>query len=240
MAMDNRSRDDDAMTDRIHRCLDGELARSELTDRERRELDELEAITRESLAFVREAPVPDASRAVLKRIREIEAGAASAPRPRRSVPSLLADVLAWLWRPRPVRIRPAWAVVGLLVLALGGGLFPPGTGQPELTGPDLVPPGPREAVVYVRFELQASQATSVRLAGTFTDWQPSYELTQTAPGRWTGLVPLRPGVHEYAFVVDGENWVPDPDAPAVRDGFGGVNSRIALVPPRPELGAGSS
>jgi hypothetical protein len=43
-------------------------------------------------------------------------------------------------------------------------------------------------------------------------------------------VPLRPGVHDYAFVVDGERWVADPNAPQVDDSFGGTNSRISLPP----------
>jgi hypothetical protein len=38
-------------------------------------------------------------------------------------------------------------------------------------------------------------------------------------------------VHDYAFIVDGERWIADPMAPAVADGFGGLNSRIAVLPP---------
>ncbi len=48
---------------------------------------------------------------------------------------------------------------------------------------------------------------------------------------WSVTVPLEPGVHDYAFVVDGEQWRPDPLAPSVDDGFGGTNSRLALLPP---------
>jgi hypothetical protein len=33
------------------------------------------------------------------------------------------------------------------------------------------------------------------------------------------------------FVVDGQRWIADPYASQVDDGFGGVNSRISLVPP---------
>jgi hypothetical protein len=38
-------------------------------------------------------------------------------------------------------------------------------------------------------------------------------------------------VYDYGFLVNGQTWVPDPFAPTVRDGFGGVNSRLALVAP---------
>ena len=47
----------------------------------------------------------------------------------------------------------------------------------------------------------------------------------------TITVPLTQGVHDYAFVVDGQQWVPDPYAPQINDGFGGTNSRLALLPP---------
>jgi hypothetical protein len=70
----------------------------------------------------------------------------------------------------------------------------------------------------------------VMLAGSFTEWQPAYELVETTPGVWTVLVALQPGVHDYAFIIDGESWVADPAAPSVDDGFGGSNSRLALLP----------
>nr|NIP57258.1 hypothetical protein [Gemmatimonadota bacterium]NIR77648.1 hypothetical protein [Gemmatimonadota bacterium]NIT86190.1 hypothetical protein [Gemmatimonadota bacterium]NIU30015.1 hypothetical protein [Gemmatimonadota bacterium]NIU34979.1 hypothetical protein [Gemmatimonadota bacterium] len=116
-------------------------------------------------------------------------------------------------------------------LALGIGVLPGPTAGPAGADPAGASASADRTVLFVRFELDAAQATSVALAGTFSDWQPRYRLTQTRPGHWTALVPLRPGVHEYAFIVDGGRWVPDPDAPRVRDGFGGVNSQIALVPP---------
>jgi len=45
-------------------------------------------------------------------------------------------------------------------------------------------------------------------------------------------VPLEPGVHDYAFVLDGERWVVDPDAPQVDDDFGGANNRLPIISPR--------
>jgi hypothetical protein len=32
-------------------------------------------------------------------------------------------------------------------------------------------------------------------------------------------------------VVDGREWVPDPYAPQIGDGFGGTNSRLTLLSP---------
>lgn len=42
-------------------------------------------------------------------------------------------------------------------------------------------------------------------------------------------MPLRPGVHDYAFRVDGEHWIIDPAAPRVADGFGGYNSQLSII-----------
>jgi 1,4-alpha-glucan branching enzyme len=87
----------------------------------------------------------------------------------------------------------------------------------------------------VQFHLETA-AMRVQLAGSFTNWEPRYELRQSAPGIWTITVPLTEGVHDYAFVVDGQQWVPDPHAPQIGDGFGGTNSRLALLhPDTPEL-----
>src|SRR5205807_2349217 len=53
---------------------------------------------------------------------------------------------------------------------------------------------------------------------------------------WRGLVEPRDialalpqGHHQYAFVVDGEQWVADPAAPGVDDGFGRRNSMVAVT-----------
>ena len=90
--------------------------------------------------------------------------------------------------------------------------------------------GPAAPPVYVQFRISVPDARSVALAGTFTGWKPAVALQRSADGEWTALVPLRPGVHDYAFVVDGERWVTDPNAPQVDDSFGGTNSRISLPP----------
>jgi 1,4-alpha-glucan branching enzyme len=74
-------------------------------------------------------------------------------------------------------------------------------------------------------------ARQVALAGSFSDWQPAYALQQVAEGVWTIVLPIAPGVHDYAFVVDGEQWVTDPFAPQVDDGFGGANSRLTVLAP---------
>jgi len=87
------------------------------------------------------------------------------------------------------------------------------------------------AKVFVQFRLDAPHASAVRLAGSFTGWKPTYTLQQVTSGVWSILIPLEPGVHDYAFVVDGTEWVADPAAPKVDDGFGGINSRLSVLLP---------
>ena len=96
----------------------------------------------------------------------------------------------------------------------------------------LLPARPVAApsVVTVRFVLVAPDAHAVSLAGTFNQWDAhATPLVRTgATGVWTATLTLPVGQHQYAFVVDGQRWVPDPAAPAVDDGFGRRNSVLTL------------
>lgn len=86
------------------------------------------------------------------------------------------------------------------------------------------------SMVTVRFVLVAPEAHAVSLAGTFNQWDArATPLVRSGPtGVWTATLTLPAGQHQYAFVVDGQRWVPDPGAPAVDDGFGRRNSVLTL------------
>jgi hypothetical protein len=132
-----------------------------------------------------------------------------------------------LWRrlvaPREVRLRvrpwtlaPALAAAAALALLLGRPTPAPVAGT----------------AVTVRLVLFAPAAQRVAVAGTFNHWDPAATpLVRTAaPGVWAATLTLPAGQHQYAFVIDGARWLPDPAAPAVDDGFGGGrrNSVLAL------------
>jgi 1,4-alpha-glucan branching enzyme len=70
----------------------------------------------------------------------------------------------------------------------------------------------------------------VSVAGTFNQWDPRATplVRAGANGMWTATLKLPAGQHQYAFVVDGVRWVPDPAAPAVDDGYGRRNSVLTL------------
>jgi len=79
--------------------------------------------------------------------------------------------------------------------------------------------------------LYAPTARRVAVAGTFNQWdQNASPLARVgAGGVWTITLALPQGHHQYAFVVDGARWVPDPAAPGVDDGFGRRNSMVAVT-----------
>jgi hypothetical protein len=214
-------RGNQAMADRIDRYLEGTLSRAELTASEHAEADLARRAIDETHAFITARSTPDLAPAILRRIEQL--GLRPVPPARRSALGRLAALL-WTARPVSFTVRPAYGLAAALAIVavvigspgelLRGGAPEAHTAQPQL---------------FVQFRLQALHASDVRLAGSFTDWEPRYALQQAAPGIWTVSLPLPQGVHDYVFVVDGRQWVPDPYAPRVDDGFGGTNSRIAVL-----------
>ena len=80
----------------------------------------------------------------------------------------------------------------------------------------------------VRFDLTLpALAREVAIVGDFNGWDETATpmLRRNADNSWSARVPLTPGRHVYAFVVDGTRWLVDPLAPQVPDsGFGPSNA----------------
>lgn len=197
------------MNERIHQVLDGELDREALSPSEAAELVRVRALIHGVLRAVPKDAVPNLAPEVLARVERLHRG-----RWRRW--------FDWFWIPRSISVtwRPIYGFAAVLALMVSWAVIdrpnsPMGTEQPPQ--------------VLVQFRFDAPQAREVALAGEFTNWKPIYALNRSGTGVWTVVVPLEPGIHDYAFIVDGERWVPDPMAPAVEDGFGGLNSRVAVL-----------
>ena len=199
----------------IQRYLDGELPADAVDSSKRAEADLLVKAAADYSDRL-SLPGSEIDRAVMASIR------ARADEERKSV-------WRWLFQPHAYRVRPALAAAAIVVLVAAGVLGGSLSDRPRAAVEVAAAP----STILVRFELVAPTAHQVSLAGSFNDWQPNGVQLIKNPdtGVWTGTVPLRPGEHQYMFVIDGAEWIPDPDAHAqVDDGFGQTNSVIVVGP----------
>jgi len=204
------------MKNEIHRHLDGEIPVDALDEEGRGVVDEWDRMV---ASFRQAAPSGSAPPWVEQRVMaEIDALPAR---------GTVQRVLSWLVSPAPVRVSPlaaGFVAAGVVVALLLTG--------PEAATPDPIPTagGSVVEVVYVQFLLEAPAASSVAVAGDFTDWQPSFTLDDPdGDGVWSGRVPVRPGVHAYMFLVNETEWLTDPNAGRYQDdGFGNRNAVLAV------------
>lgn len=133
-----------------------------------------------------------------------------------------ALVWEWLRRPRAVAISP---IAGLGLAAAAAAII--------WILPSRVPrsAAPLAAdVTAVQFVVVAPGAEHVSLVGDFNDWDARLTpMRADRDGRlWTVTVPLTPGRHRYAFLVNGARWVADPSAPRAPDDFGAPSSVVTV------------
>ncbi|QTA38639.1 hypothetical protein JYK00_03780 [Thermosipho ferrireducens] len=95
-----------------------------------------------------------------------------------------------------------------------------------------------EGYVVIRF--YAPDAEYVTVAGSFNDWNmDANECYDIGDGWWEAVLELDPGIYQYKFVVNGSEWITDPNAPAFTDdGFGGKNGVFEVFKQNGELKAG--
>lgn len=203
----------DGLDLRVKRVLDGELPIEALPGELRAEVEAARSV----LEAVDRSPVATSAGFEARVMAAVRARAARRGRLRRAA--------AWLVAPREVRVvvRPwvagALAAAAALVVVIAR----PETREPRAVGSAITDS------VAVRFVLHAPAARTVSVAGTFNQWDPAATpLVAREDGLWAATLVLPRGEHQYAFVVDGVEWVPDPAAPAVDDGFGRRNSLLAV------------
>lgn len=149
------------------------------------------------------------------------------------------SAIGWLVRPRPVMVSPLVglaAAAGLaFVVLLAGRVTTDAPGLPTAAPTRGAIAAGRAASATapstVEFVFVASSASTVSLVGSFNDWNVAATPLRptTTPGVWSVTVPLAPGRHVYAFVVDGSELIADPTAPqAPDDDFGSPNSVIVI------------
>ena len=93
----------------------------------------------------------------------------------------------------------------------------------------------RAGSARVQFVLVAPRAHHVAVVGDFNDWDTSAAPLTASGGVWSRQVEVPVGRHDYAFVVDGAQWVRDPNAPqAPADEFGSGYSVVVVGESRGE------
>lgn len=144
----------------------------------------------------------------------------------------------WWKTERVVRLSPLAAValaagvsmfVALSTLALGSRAWN-NRGNPAVAASTHSAAVHSDTVNLVRFVFVDSNARRVELVGDFNEWaKGTTQLRPSgAPGVWTVSVPLSPGRHEYAFIINGSRWVADPLAVKSSDDFGTESSVIRV------------
>ena len=86
-----------------------------------------------------------------------------------------------------------------------------------------------QAIMTTTFRLEAPEAGSVYVSGSFNEWAIDESCRMTRKdGVWVARLPLEQGQYRYQFVVDGR-WQPDPQNDrSIPNGFGDMNSVIEV------------
>ncbi len=150
---------------------------------------------------------------------------ARAPRVRRGAASWFAPRL---WLVRPAFAAAAVVVAVALGFVLGRGFTPRAIDGRTPSTAAVLPTRPERTIEFV---LVAPQASSVALVGDFNGWSTSATpLERQGDGAvWSVRVALPAGRHVYSFVMDGDRWVSDPQAPLEPANEFGVRNSVIVV-----------
>jgi hypothetical protein len=130
-------------------------------------------------------------------------------------------VAAWVGVAASITRRPAW------VAALAASIVAVATVGMLRKAPHPAGMGP----IPVQFVLVAPAAQSVAVVGDFNNWGlgDTALVAENHNGVWSVSAPVRAGVHRYAFLVNGKQYVADPTAPrSSGDDFGMPSSALVV------------
>ena len=99
--------------------------------------------------------------------------------------------------------------------------------QPSTTASTPAPEAASGPAKSVDFQFADAKATSVAIVGDFNDWNKDKSPMKLENGTWKVALSLKPGRHEYKFVVNNTDWITDPKCPeTVADKYGGRSSIV--------------
>jgi len=79
------------------------------------------------------------------------------------------------------------------------------------------------------FTLENATATKVSIVGSFNDWNKDANPMALENGTWKTRINLKPGKHEYQFVINDTDWITDPKQDkSAENKYEGKNSVIEV------------
>ena len=132
-------------------------------------------------------------------------------------------IIGWLGAAANITRRPAWAA------ALAAGVVAVFSLSVLKKNPGTVPTAGQ--AIPIQFVLVAPDAHSVAVVGDFNNWglNDTALVAENHDGVWSVSASVHTGVHRYAFLVNGKQWVADPTAPrAADDDFGQPSSALVV------------
>jgi Carbohydrate-binding module 48 (Isoamylase N-terminal domain) len=201
-----------------------------MTDAER------DPVLRRALEELRRVPPPDVE--AMRRV--VAAAAAARVTPFDAEPGILS--------PRRGRSIRLWMVVGVAAASafVGFALRGAWTARTHVTPTfasstvaDPTNPALRQVVgsepdappIPKQFVFNSSRAHRVSVVGDFNSWNPANAPMSRSPDGelWSVTIPIAPGRHMYAFMVDDSLFTLDPGAPNARDPDLGTKGSIVIV-----------
>jgi hypothetical protein len=146
--------------------------------------------------------------------------------------ALVRAIRAEAPRPRAPRAgvtAPWWIALAAAAVVFAAGV---GTGRFMNRSSAVATNGSDSVQRRVEFVFVAPTARNVSLVGDFNGWDVTATPMRRTDGRttWSVSVPLAAGRHVYAFVVDGNDWVADPQAPLSPEQWFGQRNSVVVVP----------
>jgi hypothetical protein len=197
---------------------------------------ERDPVLRRALDELRKLPAADV--AAMRRV--VSAAAAARVTPFDCEPGMLSprrgrSIRMWM----VVGIAAASAFVGFALRGLWTSRSHSASTTVALAGPSNAPSMVRTAAsteldpapVQQPFVFNNGRAHKVFVVGDFNRWDPTATpMTRSSDGElWSTVIPVVPGRHMYAFMVDDSLFTLDPNAPKTRDPDLGAEGSIIIV-----------
>jgi hypothetical protein len=200
-----------------------------MTDAER------DPILRRALDELRKVPPPDIG--AMRRV--VAAAAAARVTPFDGEPGILS--------PRRGRSIRVWMVVGIAAASAFVGFALRGAWTSRSHAPIIVASAvgdstrspmrmvaatePDAAPIPHQFVFNSSRAHRISVVGDFNRWNPTVApMVRASDGElWSVTIPIVPGRHMYAFMIDDSVFTLDPTAPKARDPDLGADGSIVIV-----------